>query len=391
LSVVDASHASLSPFVCEVRDATHQVKVETSNAVTVAVSSSTPFVVIRWSYVAVQANAYADILAVTTPAENDVVVAKCNFSGASLLGFDMGDSNYPRTIPKVQNKYLYVEETPDVELRVRIHGGYVQSSSSSTFVPDQKSNLLTLPTANSKVYLIYVSPETGGIGIDSSGVEAASPVPPNYQGKLVLAEITLSSTSTNITQSMIRDVRTFLTAAPTSPDDVYIELDGAGKYSLKDDAITPAKLSPYIAYDPRLSPGWYEQVSPNIYTKPTEFVSGDPEGRLLSLGQIDNSGLNSVSGSKLFKMKVYNASGAVKSISQILRHLDDNVYFYLNNTTTSFASVIGWGSKSDIITWNLAAGINDLYIVANSSGGYFGLVLMGDILTATDVYFVGNV
>ena len=211
LTVVDTSHCLLSTFVAEVTDGTYQVKVATAAAVNIAVALATPYVVIRWAYLGSASLDYASLIAVATPATYDVVVAKCSFSGVSLVGFDYGNATYPRTTPDTHKLHLNVEPTVASELRVRVRAGVIQGFTAATFVPDQLSDLFVVPASNSRIDLLYVDPDSGAVAIDSSGTAAASPVAPAYKGKIVLAEVTIASTSTNITASMIRDTRCFLT------------------------------------------------------------------------------------------------------------------------------------------------------------------------------------
>ncbi len=152
-----------------------------------------------------------EILQVAAPAANDLVVAKCTFTGGgNLQGFNYGDTTYPRSTPNTLDLFLKVEPTEDSELKVRIRAGHVQDADGMSIVPDQKSTILTAPTANSKIYLVYIDTSDGTVNIDSSGAEGASPTAPVYEEKLVLAEITLASTDTNITAAKIRDVRNFI-------------------------------------------------------------------------------------------------------------------------------------------------------------------------------------
>jgi hypothetical protein len=209
LSIVDNTHASISPLVCEISDGTHQIKVETTIAVTLTVAEATPHVVLRWTYVGLTSD-FMEILVVATPSANDLVVGKCSFGGGALQGFTYGDSSYPRSTPNTQELHLKVEPTEATELKVRIRAGRVQNSEGYIDVIDQKSNIFVLPSSDSKVYLVYVDRLTGNILIDDTGTEAASPVAPEYGGKMVLAEITLDSTDTNITSDKIKDVREFL-------------------------------------------------------------------------------------------------------------------------------------------------------------------------------------
>jgi len=223
------NNVNISPLVCEVTDGTHQVRVQTTSTVNIAVTSVNLYVVLRWNYTGSTSD-YMEILAVSTPATNDLIVGKCSFSGSppTLQGFSYEE----RTTPNTHDLFLKVEPTGETELRVRIRAGRIQTTSADIDIVDQKSDLFTLPSANSKVYLVYID-SNGTVQIDSSGTEAVNPVPPNYKGKLVLAEVTLSSTDTNITKDKIKNVRGFI-SRPIDVDNSTIEFDfTTGKLKVK--------------------------------------------------------------------------------------------------------------------------------------------------------------
>jgi len=225
LSVVDNSHASLSTLICEITDGTYQVKITTGEAVVIAVAQATPYVVLRWSYTGSETDDYMSILAVATPATNDLIVAECTFTGGgNLQGADYSE----RSTPNTQDLFLKVEPTEDTELRVRVRAGRVYTPTGFVNVPDQKSSLFTVPTSNSRIDLLYINTTTGAVSI-AQGTAGITPVAPSYAGKLVIAEITLTSTSTNITSSMINDTRTFISPYTTlfAPDDITLESSGS--------------------------------------------------------------------------------------------------------------------------------------------------------------------
>lgn len=214
LSVVDDENAQIATLVCEISDGTYQVRVETTSTVNLAVASATPYIVLRWIYTGAISD-YMELLAVATPAANgnDIVVGKCTFDGSDdLNGFDYQDSSYPRTTPNTQDLFLRIEATPDTELRVRIRAGRIQTNNGVVDISDQKSPLLVPPDSNSRIDLIYVT-DAGVIALDSSGTPAANPSPPSYDGKLVLAEVTISNGDINITADKIKDVRSFLASS----------------------------------------------------------------------------------------------------------------------------------------------------------------------------------
>jgi len=283
LSIIDDSHAQISPLICEISDTDYQVRAETQDAVNLSVSPGNPYIILRWTYTG-SVSDYMELKAVPTPLSYDLVVGKCIFSGSGdLNGFDYGDSLYPRSNPNVQDLFLKVEETGDSDLRVRIRAGRIQTPSGSINIDDQKSDLFVPPTSDSKVYLVYIDMTTGAIAIDSSGTPGANPSPPNYAGKLVLAEVTLASTDTSIPQSKIKDVRNFVSKF-TEPDDSTIELNSSGRLQIKNGRPGITFITPRIIYDSGINnTGFVDWTTSDIsaYISPVATVAiFDMYGRL---------------------------------------------------------------------------------------------------------------
>jgi hypothetical protein len=251
-----SNHPQMSSLVCEISDTNYQVRVEITAATDFPViveSDNTPYIVLRWVYAGSPTN-YMQLLAVAAPAANgnDLVVGKCTFDGGgALLSFIYDDVLYPRSNPNVQDLFLKVEETGDSDMRVRIRGGRIQTSSVTKIIEDQKSDtFLNLPTTpNSKVYLVWIDTTTdpATVNIDSSGTPGNPPVVPDYAGRLVIAEVTLAYNATSIPQSKIKDVRSFITNTPPIGDDVYITKDVNGKFTLVGYSIGGTKVSKYLS------------------------------------------------------------------------------------------------------------------------------------------------
>jgi hypothetical protein len=227
LEIVDGTHAKLSSLVCEISDGTHQVRISTTTDVTVLVGSSTPYIILRWSYTG-DVSDYMEILAVASGSivSTDLVVAKCSFGGGVLNGFDYGDSTYPRTFPNTQDFSLKV--VPATGMQMYVHPGYYQDNLQSYLIPFQLTDALTAPASDSKVFLVYIDADTGTVEVDASGLAEATPSAPDYNGKLVLAEVTVASTDTSITVDMIRDVRPHVTHGQESVDGTTITRNTAG-------------------------------------------------------------------------------------------------------------------------------------------------------------------
>jgi len=289
LTVVDASHASLSPLACEIGDGTHQVRIETAETINLVVTSATSYVVLRWSYTG-SADDFMEILAVAAGSVqiNDLVIGRCTFDGGgNLNGFNYVDSSHPRSVPETMNLFLKVEPTGETELRVRIRGGRIQTASAVIDISDQKSDLFVPPGANKKIYLVYVNTTTGAIAIDSSGAEAANPVAPGYKGRLVLAEIKLSTGDTSITIDKIKDVRNWLTR-PIVTDDVTLEFDSTtGKLKVKDGSIEDTQLGTITS----LFGAWTNKDSNNNTLVKNNIYKSTSDGFVIAKGPTDCSAI----------------------------------------------------------------------------------------------------
>lgn len=213
LTKVDDVTATLSIFDCEVGDGTYQIRGTTGVSVNVTVSSAAPYVIIRWTYTGSASDDYMEFLALSSIAilPTDVIVGKCNFSGATLTGFDYTE----RTNPNIFDLFLKVEPTAPASMYLRVRAGRVTYSVSTYHVIDQLSPLFSAPGSNSRIDLVQIN--TSGAVIITQGTPAGSPVAPNYGGLVTIAEVTLASGQTTITQSSIRDVRSFIGSGVTIP------------------------------------------------------------------------------------------------------------------------------------------------------------------------------
>ena len=206
LTKTNDTTVSLSVLTCEIGDANHQVKVTTTGANAITVSNVNVYVVLRWAYVGA-ANTAMTFTAVSTTSANDVVVGKCVYTGATLTGFDYT----LRTNPVVLYKNLLVEPLETAAMYVRIRGGKISNGAGVIDIVDQISPVFTAPGSNSRIDVV-VSDSSGVISI-IQGVSSATPVAPDYAGKLGLAEVTLTSVSSTITSAMIRNVANATPAA----------------------------------------------------------------------------------------------------------------------------------------------------------------------------------
>ena len=235
LTRVTDSRVSLGTWVAELRDGSSQISVRTAAAATLdsttldsgSISSATPYLVMRWGFNTVIAN-YVEIHALASLSarqENDVVIGRCVFDGATLSSFDYSD----RTFPMIQDQNLRVEATSDTEMYVRVRGGVVNIGSAKVRIGDQKVGPFVAPSSpNSRIDLVYVT-STGALAI-LQGIAAVSPSVPAYGSKLVVAEILVVNGDTNITWDRITDARAFL-AFPSSSRTQVVESEGTDDIS----------------------------------------------------------------------------------------------------------------------------------------------------------------
>jgi len=217
LTKVIDSEVTLSPLVVEIGDNDLQISVRTAGIYTLnttptldsgSIAPATPYIVLRWSYVATPGN-YMEIHAIAsvTPAlANDIIVGKCVFVGSTLTGFDYTD----RTFLNVQNLFLKVEPSEASELYVRVRAGRIQNTTGYVPIADQKVGPFSVPgDPNSRIDLVYVDTD-GTVGI-LPGDASPTPSAPSYGGRLVLAEVKIVHDSDSIPASQITDVRSFIT------------------------------------------------------------------------------------------------------------------------------------------------------------------------------------
>jgi len=217
LTKVSDVSVTLSQIEVEIGDGTYQIRVETANTVTVTVAVATPYVILRWAYTGATSN-YMDVMAVAVGniQDDDVVIGKCNFTGSTLTGFDYED----RTNPNVFERFCHIVPEQTASMYLRVRAGHVNFGSENYDIVDQKTSVFSAPVAGSRIDLVYIDTD-GTIAIEA-GVADASPSAPDYDNKLVLAEITLAAAQTTITETSIKDVRSFLSSNPTDVASVMV-------------------------------------------------------------------------------------------------------------------------------------------------------------------------
>jgi len=263
LTPSDGSHVDLSPLVCEISDGNYQVRVETTIVVNLSVpfADNKPYVVLRWTYVGLVSD-YMEILVVNAPADNDIVVGKCTYSGGGVLN---GVIYSERTTPNTLDLFLKVEPgSVSKSIRVRRGRKYVGTAVQEIDEQYTTTSLSTYSAGN--IVYIYVN-DAGGL--------AHSKTASDYNGKLLLAKVVIPNPFNSITVDDITDVRSFL-MDPVVPDGTSVEKN-----------VTTGKLQIIDSHVKSLSAfgSWASKTVDTIYQAATDgfvvaYVNDSSELRL---------------------------------------------------------------------------------------------------------------
>jgi hypothetical protein len=251
----------------ELGDDDVQVRVKTSAVAVIndstldsgSISVSTPYIVLRWAYVAVQNN-YMEIHAIADVASaqaNDIIVGKIIFVSSKVDSFDYSD----RTLLNVQN--LYLQPRSLGSLYVGLRSGRVHTSTGCVTIQEPSVGPFDVPAyPSNRIDLIYV--DDNGVPQILKGTLAVVPVVPSYAGKLVIAEVTVGNGVSSILASKIKDVRAFLTPQSSIPNN----------------SVTVAKLKRYDS-------GWFAIGTSVTYTK-AHGLGAEPPIVLVYIAEYSN-------------------------------------------------------------------------------------------------------
>lgn len=282
----------------ELGDDDVQVRVKTSTVVVIndstldsgSISVSTPYIVLRWAYVAVQNN-YMEIHAIASVASaqaNDIIVGKIIFATGKVDSFDYSD----RTLLNVQN--LYLQPRSLGSLYVGLRSGRVHSSIGCVTIQEPTVGPFSVPGSPfSRIDLIYI--DTAGVPQIAQGTPGVSPAVPSYAGRLVIAEVTMVNGGTTIPASRIKDVRAFLTPQSSIPNN----------------SVTVAKMKTYDS-------GWFAISTSQTYTKAHGLLA-EPKLTFCYIAEnSDGSGRRTgANGSSLFVHDNFNVYAYGTSICKV--------------------------------------------------------------------------
>jgi hypothetical protein len=208
ITMTTGAGVSVGPLSCEITDGTYQVRVSTADAVTLTLSSTNVYVVLRWVYTGSAANDYMALLATSLPDTNDLVVGRGIFSGATLTSITYAE----RSVPVDWSHAFRVIPNVPASASVIVLPGVAHALTGPLAVSFQPLSLAAF-TAGDTVYVYLTA--TGGV--------AASKTAGDYLGKPTLAKVVVPGDGT-IEAADITDMRTFLTQ-PCVPDDLTVRLN----------------------------------------------------------------------------------------------------------------------------------------------------------------------
>ena len=138
---------------------------------------------------------------------------------------------------RIDNNFApHAQTTPN--MTVRLDAGHLFNGTTLTEVAAQTSATIVAPTTNPRIDRVVVNTLTGVISV-ITGTPSATPVPPAITaGTMPMAQVTLQTTSTSITNSMITDERVFggsgVTGPTSSTNGSLARWNGTGGTTLED-------------------------------------------------------------------------------------------------------------------------------------------------------------
>lgn len=214
---VSNTQVEVEPLIGVISDSSAQVSVrlETTTNASVNVSASTPFIIMRFSWLNVTSN-YADFLALEEAniLEGDLIVGRAVFNGATLESFDYTRQSFVTSLYEKQS--FRVEPQEPYADTVKVTDGVMVLNGNIIEFSESDSESADLPTTQSRKDLVCINDE-GDIKI-VKGVESATPViPKTPNGMTPLAYINFPASASVIRGDYIQQLNFPVTASDNGP------------------------------------------------------------------------------------------------------------------------------------------------------------------------------
>ena len=203
----------ISALTCYITDSGNNVgvRIKTAVAQQISISSAEPWVVLRFSWVNAENN-YMDMVAVSHAniQADDLVVGKAVYDVGLVMQttFDYTERDYGalgQRIEDIKNAFrVYVTEP--ISKKLNVIGGEILSYNGTITVGSGETPELS-DTTDGRVDLIYIDNDGSIAAVE--GVDSSSPVTPDYDSRMVIAEVHRGASATYVSGDQVVQVRDF--------------------------------------------------------------------------------------------------------------------------------------------------------------------------------------
>jgi len=208
LSRVDSDTIQVATLTCYIIDSTtgNGVRISTAATVDLDVTSGTNYIILRFDWDNIAAN-YMDFLAVGfgSIGADDLIIGKAVFFGATLqttFDYTRQDTGFVAELA-ANDLELKVQSSNAPDNTVYVNGGTIRGIHDIITVTGASSGAISGTTAG-RIDLVWID-DSGAIQI-TEGVDAGSPVSPDYDLKFVIAEIERGASRTVIDGNEITQI-----------------------------------------------------------------------------------------------------------------------------------------------------------------------------------------
>lgn len=191
LSYASTTSVTVAAGIVEIGDGVSQARIKFGASFVVTVAEATPYVVLRWNYVADPSVIYAEVLtlAYASIQANDVVLGKPVFAGGIVTStMDYLLKTVPATVAWNARAFaLKVTSAQPPSSSIVVSTGKVITNAGYVTVTGGSYVTGTAPSVNPRFDLVLLT-KTGSV-VFEKGSEAASPVVPNFKNRAVIAYI----------------------------------------------------------------------------------------------------------------------------------------------------------------------------------------------------------
>lgn len=223
LKIISGNSFKITPLIAEMLDsnANYQIKLKTLSDITLTASSTTPYVILNWTYSQTLGNNFVDVVLSgdTASYPYGIIVGKCIFSGPSLTGFVYYEQSgnvytWQRSVPDDPRYKLKIEFDTDSATRniwifpgrvPNINGGNIQGFLD---IPFQVMNIPTAGGVTAHVLYVNRSVAVGFVSVTRTTFSGSYSL--SDTNSAVIAELIGVPASGGIPTTCLKDVRSYV-------------------------------------------------------------------------------------------------------------------------------------------------------------------------------------